>query len=405
MKKQIIDKAYFLLQSMISRLEDGEDFFISVEASFKAGMKEFKLTAKLNDDNKLEYIFSGEKHVNGAAEFCEEIVALMPNYDEMTLDYNERGRKLSLFCDNRDAKITNTKTSQNSFVDNIVKTEDSPKGDICTSSVIKTSILGNREYLIKAGEATDLLKEIGIVGENGKVKNDKIRKYNQIDHFVELIKPLLESLCNKYGGKRPVRIIDCGCGKSYLSFVLNYYIKEVMGRRCYFTGLDYNPIVIEDSKRMAEHLGYKNMEFIQTDIKKYEPECEYDLLLTLHACDVATDYALNFAMKNNVSHIVCVPCCHRQMNSNYNLKGFENVMKHGILKARIADALTDGLRATYLEGMGYDVSVVEYISPLDTPKNLMIRAEKVKNEIDYDKIKEFCDMANMLNTKLEIGNM
>ncbi len=404
MKKQVIDKAFFLMQGIIGRLDENKDFFEKLEVDFKAGMKVFSMTAELSceGDGRLEYIFSGVKNVSSADEVMDFICEKMADYEACDIKYYERGRLITLACDVKDAKIINTKTSGETPKTNN-PSKNALHGGVYTQDVPMTAVMSKREYLIKPNEAQKLLKVINIMGENGKVKNDMIRKYNQIDHFVELIVPLLESLCQKHGGKKPLKIIDCACGKSYLSFVLNYYIKEVMGRRCYFTGLDYNATVIEDSKKMAAELGYQNMTFVQTDICKYEPEEEYDLLLTLHACDTATDKALGFAMRNNISHIVCVPCCHREMNSQYSLKGFESIMKYGILKARIADALTDGMRANYLDANGYDVSVVEYISPLDTPKNLMIRAEKVRDDVDLDKIKQFCDMCDALGCKLSIA--
>lgn len=399
MKKQVIDKAFFLMQGIIGRLDENKAFFEKLCVEYKAGMKKFSLEA-FYKDGKLEFIFSGIKYNLTADETMDFICEKMADFEACDIKYYERGRLITLSCDQKDAKIVNTKISESATSQKAPK--NAIHGGVYSQDVPTTAVMSKREYLIKPTDAARLLKEINIMGENGKVRNDMIRKYNQIDHFVELIVPLLESLCQKYGGKKPIRIIDCACGKSYLSFVLNYYIKEVMGRRCYFTGLDYNQMVIEDSKKMAENLGYQNMKFVQTDICKYEPEEEYDLLLTLHACDTATDKALSFAMKNNISHIVCVPCCHREMNSQYSLKGFESIMKYGILKARIADALTDGMRANYLEANGYDVSVVEYISPLDTPKNLMIRAEKVRDDIDLDKIKEFCEMEDALGCKLSI---
>ncbi|MCR5056054.1 MAG: SAM-dependent methyltransferase [Clostridia bacterium] len=407
MKKQIIDKAYFLLTATVGRLEDGEEFFEGIDVRFKAGMKEFSLTANVSAGKTLCFIFAGESACLDINGFCDFIAGKMRDFDEMELVYRERGRAITLSCDNRDAKLRSTETAKGEVRKKapsvFASSGDVPapdvdsEGDLLGGSGAK---LGNREYIIKAGPASKLLEVIGILGKNGKVRNDRIRKYNQIDHFVELIAPLLDSLCE---GNKPVRIIDCACGKSYLSFVLNYYIKEVLGRKCYFTGLDYNPVVIEASKRMAEELGYKNMTFVQTDIGVYEPEEKFDLLLTLHACDTATDLALNFAIRQNIPHIVCVPCCHREMNSNYSLPGFEPVMKYGILKARIADCLTDALRAEYLEAVGYDVSIVEYISPLDTPKNLMMRAVK-KRGVSEEGLRKFAAMEKSLGTKLSIGN-
>ncbi len=407
MKKQIIDKAYFLLTATVGRLEDGAEFFEGIDVRFKAGMKDFSLTANLSEENTLCFIFAGESGCLDADGFCDFIAEKMRDFDEMELNYRERGRTVTIKCDAKDAKLQSAKTKKGEAArkkpsiytgaQNVPSPSVDSEGDLLGGG---GATLGNREYIIKAGPASKLLEVIGILGKNGKVRNDRIRKYNQIDHFVELIAPLLDSLCS---GSKPVRIIDCACGKSYLSFVLNYYIKEVMGRKCYFTGLDYNPVVIEASKRMADELGYKNMTFVQTDIGVYEPEEKFDLLLTLHACDTATDLALNFAIRQNISHIVCVPCCHREMNSNYSLPGFEPVMKYGILKARIADCLTDALRAEYLEAVGYDVSIVEYISPLDTPKNLMMRAVK-KRGVSGEGLKKFEAMEKSLGTKLSIGN-
>ncbi|MCR5693418.1 MAG: SAM-dependent methyltransferase [Clostridia bacterium] len=411
MKKQIIDKAYFLISATVGRLEEGGDFFEGIDVSFKAGMKDFKLTAEPGDGGSLCFIFAGEPECLDAQGFCDFIAEKMRDYDEMELCYRERGRLITVKCDGKDVKLSSTETAGRTvkpakkapqiFAGSAEVPDvsyDDSEGDLLGGG---GASLGNREYIIKAGPASNLLKVIGILGKNGKVRNDRIRKYNQIDHFVELIGPIVESVCK---GNKPVRIIDCACGKSYLSFVLNYYIKEVMGRRCYFTGLDYNPTVIEASKRMAEELGYKNMTFIQTDIGAYRPEEQFDLLLTLHACDTATDLALNFAISNNISHIVCVPCCHREMNSNYSMPGFEPLMKYGILKARMADCLTDALRAEYLRAVGYDVSIVEYISPLDTPKNLMMRAVKQRG-VSEELLESFKKMESSLGTKLSIGRM
>lgn len=397
MNKQTIGKAQLFLGGIIGRIDENADFFEGIDVTFTAGTKKFFLKAMLcgercgGEKRTLEFIFCGEKYVKSLGEFGCFIGEKMQDYDSMVLTYAERGRSIVLEASGKDVR---TRTEARASAE---RSEEDYKKHV------GTSVMSRREYYIKAGDAENLLKVIGIMGKNGKIRNDMIRKYNQIDHFVELIHPLLESLCSELGGKNAVRIIDCACGKSYLSFVLNYYIKEVMGRKCYFTGLDYNPVVIADSEKMASELRYNNMEFIETNIMYYEPKQEYDLLLTLHACDTATDMALNFAMKNNVKHIVCVPCCHREMNETYSLGGFEDILKYGILKARIADALTDGMRAKYLEAYGYDVSVVEYISPLDTPKNLMIRAEK-RRGIDYDKIREFYDLCEKLGTSLTIGD-
>jgi len=215
-----------------------------------------------------------------------------------------------------------------------------------------------------------------------KVKNDMIRKYNQIDHFVELV----DGLIKEQGDKDSITVLDCACGKSYLSFVLNFYIKEKLKKNCYFIGLDISEQVISSSKKMAKDMGYRNMEFHQIDIQNYQPTRKIDIVVSLHGCDVATDMAIAAGVRYGAEGIIVIPCCHRELLSQYEYKPFSEIIKYGVLKARIADALTDGIRGLLLEAMGYEVSIVEYISPLDTPKNLMIRAVKKsgRNRKAYD---------------------
>lgn len=403
MKKQVIDKCIFFLEPLLDRIFENRDFFEGIDVDYKEGLKRFSFKVGLEND-LLAFIYSGEKYSLSAAEFGDFLLREFARCDGFTVCIHERGNDAILSCDGRDVKMSNKATSKaaskaaaGSTAADKRPADDSRHGDAYTGGT-----LGNREYVIKAGPAAGLLKAIGIMSKDGKIKNDRIRKYNQIDHFVELLVPMLKEVADGKGGA-PIRVIDCGCGKSYLSFVLNYYVKEVLGKKCYFTGLDFNPVVIEDSKKTAAELGYRNMDFIQTDIGVYEPDGQYDLLMTLHACDTATDKALNFAVRNRIPNIVCVPCCHKEMNENYSLPGFEPLMKYGVFKAAIAASLTDALRCSYLEAMGYDVSAVEYISPLDTPKNIMIRAARGSDNIDSVKLVDFAGMVKRLGTSLSIG--
>lgn len=384
MNKKSADKIEFFMIGLKGRFDENRDFFDKITVSLKSGVKTFGIEA-VDNDGRLSFTYIGNKYnldFNGFTAFIKEIVL---NYDEMVLAYFERGKTVYINADN---KNVSTSMQQTTYV--------APE-----EAHAAMEVMSKREYYVKPERAPKLLKTIGILGGNGKVKNDKIRKYNQIDHFVEIIHPLLEELASK---NDEIRIIDCACGKSYLSFVLNYYIREVLQKKCYILGLDYNENVIEESRRMANELGYKNMQFVCTDIRAYTPDNSYQLLLSLHACDTATDKALRFALKHNIQSIVCVPCCHKEMNrAQYNLPGFESITKHGILRARIADSLTDGMRLMYLEAMGYDASIVEYISPLDTPKNLMIRAIK-KGGINQDKMKEFESTCRVLGCELSISH-
>ena len=232
-----------------------------------------------------------------------------------------------------------------------------------------------RQYLIRVDQAAALLREIGILTADGKLKNDMIRKYNQIDHYVELVAPMFEQ-----DDSDEIVLLDCACGKSYLSFVMNYYLHEVLHRRCRVIGVDIKEHVIDESRAMAKRLGYHNMSFQCADLRVYQPPKNVTAVISLHACDIATDLALATALRARAKYIACVPCCHKELLDQYTMPGLEPLTRHGVFKARFNDVLTDSMRALKLEAEGYKVSVVEYISPLDTPKNLLIRAVRTGRE-------------------------
>lgn len=355
MNKQSISKLKMFLTGLEARLDENLEFFKKITAACKSGAKVFNAVLTL-ENGKLQMNFNGVTEVMETGWLSARLCKLAVNYDAVTVTYEERGTIIIIEADEKNVKMSTGRSEG-------VQGEN--HADIHSA--------GRREYYIKIGQADELLMEIGILSPEGKVKNDMIRKYSQIDHFVELIDDLLKNLAEKHDS---ITVLDCGCGKSYLSFVLNYYIKEVLKKPCHFIGLDYSNTVIEASRRMAANLGYNNMEFKVTDIRSYHANRELHLVLSLHACDTATDEAIALAVNNNVKSMVMVPCCHRELLNQYDFKPFEQVLKYGILKARIADALTDGIRGLFLESLGYRVSIVEYISPLETPKNLMLRAEK-----------------------------
>ncbi|HBG5346092.1 TPA: SAM-dependent methyltransferase [Clostridioides difficile] len=361
MNKQSIGKLNMFFMGITQRNLDNRDFFIELEVIFKSGRKEFKGIA-IEEDNKYKFNFKGKSDLYTFNELLKNISKEAENYDGLVFKYVERGTIVIIEGDNKKVNVK--------YLDN---KEEIPKIDEFTASQIK-----NRDYYVKVGQANALLKEIGVLTKDGKIKNDKIRKYNQVDHFVELIDNILKEIQDK----DCITILDCACGKSYLSFVLNFYIKEVLKKNCYFIGIDYSDIVIEASRNMAKNLGYKNMSFIKEDLTNYTPNRDVDLVISLHACDTATDMAIGLGIRAKSEAIVVVPCCHKELLGQYRYEAMEPILKHGVFKARFADLITDGLRTLLLEGNGYDTSVVEYISPLDTPKNLMIRAIKTKTNND-----------------------
>lgn len=361
MKKSSLDKLAFFFMGLESRYEENFIIFEKIEATFKQDEKTIKATVKPGEENTVEFRTPGKNTILAFTEGLDQLKDLARNALELTLIYEERGKRLIITASDKSVAMA---------------TEDlKPK----EKEELKDTQILHRDYLIKPGEASSLLKAISIMSKDGKIKNDKIRKYNQIDHYVELLEKNFLAL----KGNQAITILDVGCGKSYLSFALNYYLTEVLKMKCHFIGIDINEQVIASSKKIQQDLGYRNMEFHAMDIKDFSVDKDVDVVLSLHACDTATDMALAFGVYKKADLIVAVPCCHKEMLSTYSYPPFEGILKHGILKARLADTLTDGLRGLMLEEHGYDVSIVEYISPLETPKNLMIRA-MAKNEANQE---------------------
>lgn len=386
MNKSNLNKLKLFLMGLENRFSENNSVFNHITVNYASGLKNFKGIANLEDDKTLNYNFKGITKEFTIDQLFQEIIKEGENYESLSLTYSERGEVILITADNKNV------TMRNIDVDKVPEdtTVSSSKKEVIPHS--NTSTLLNRDYYIKTGKADSLLKEIGIMSKDGKIKNDKIRKYNQIDHYVELLEGILDELPKNTA----INILDCGCGKSYLSFVLNYYLTEVKRRKCHFIGLDYSEGVIQSSKDMATNLGYRNMEFHAIDIKNYTPDKKIHVVISLHACDTATDMALALGIRVESDVIIAVPCCHREMLSEYSYEPFKSILKHGIFKTRMADILTDGMRSLMLEAKGYEVSVVEYISPLETPKNLMIRAIKRREE-NFKAMDEYMDLISKLN--------
>ena len=375
MKKQTCAKIALFLSGITNRMSDNADFFVCIDIAYKSGTKVFSAHIE-QDGTAYTMQYNGTKTQVSAADIATTVSAECEKYDAVVITYKERGA--TVIIDGSDRAVT-------------TKQQDSV--NISSDAEVQSK----RDYIIKVGMADTLLKEIGVLSKEGKLKNDMTRKYSQIDHFVELVAPVIDALDS---GKR-ICVLDCGCGKSYLSFVLNFYMRDIRKLDCKFIGIDYSETVIDASRRMAKNLGYNNMEFICADINSYVPGERIDMLISLHACDTATDMAIGLGIRGGAGAIVAVPCCHKEMLSQYNCEPIALLTAHPIFKARLADTLTDAMRVLMLEGHGYDVTAMEYISPLETPKNLMIKAVK-KGGKRADKLEEYRDMAKMLGVTLSL---
>ena len=239
----------------------------------------------------------------------------------------------------------------------------------------QTSEQNNREknYLLREGENIPALVELGIFTKDFRVVSSKYDKYRQINRFIELI----DNAYSDYDGKE-ITILDFGCGKSYLTFIVYYYFVKIKNVKAKIIGYDLKADVVEKCNGIARRYGYDGLSFVVSDVSRDTLYGEkIDMIISLHACDTATDYALSYALHKNVRSIFSVPCCQHEVNLSIKRGGELDVfLKYGIVKERMSALLTDTIRALILEDLGYSVDMIEFVDLEQSPKNLMIRAKK-----------------------------
>ena len=217
--------------------------------------------------------------------------------------------------------------------------------------------------------AEPFLARLGVSDKNGRVYDKKQAKFRQINRFLELISDVLPSL-----PKDKIRILDLCCGKSYLSFAVYHYFANILGYEVSMTGVDLKPDVISYCDEVAEDLSFKGLEFLCGNVGTYVTEEKPDLVISLHACDTATDLVLERAVTFGAKVILATPCCHHELNRTLNCPSMDFIARHSMLRQKFCDAATDAMRLLLLESKGYDVAALELIDPDDTPKNIMLRA-------------------------------
>ena len=352
MNKQSVLKIELFTGGLKERYKENKSIFKEVCGEYISGTVSYKFNLS---ENKLTF---NKETVNGDFNTLINLLISKANlYDALKLYYSDRISTIEIIADN--GRVTS-------------KTTDRADGNVPRGT--------NEEHIISPKRAEKLLRVLDFVTEDGKLKNTHIRKFNQAENFLKLLTPYIESLPQN----RVINIYDLACGKSYLSFFINYYMCEVLKRKCFIYGIDINKKVIDAGEKIMIAAGFKNMKFICGDIISFVPETPVDIAVSLHACDVATDYAISCAVNNNAKTVAFVPCCHKELKDDIIKNAdekFSFMTEHKILGKRFADIFTDAYRVKILEENGYDMTLTEFVSPLDTPKNLIMLGRKKENYI------------------------
>jgi len=229
-----------------------------------------------------------------------------------------------------------------------------------------------KRYILDEKKAVPFLIDLGVQTKEGRIVHARYDKFKQINRFLEFIEDILPTLSKE----KTVHIIDFGCGKSYLTFAMYYYLHDLRGYDVEITGLDLKEDVIAHCNSLSEKYGYHKLHFIKGDIAEYDGQETVDMVVTLHACDTATDYALSKAVGWGAKVILSVPCCQHEVNKQIHNEELSSLLQYGIIKERISALVTDAVRANILEAAGYETNILEFIDMEHTPKNLLIRAVK-----------------------------
>lgn len=388
--ENLLGKAYKKIRIKTNSSSTGQSFFAEFFTETQAFHKTFSET-ELND-----FI---EQHAGTTFKNCVQ------RFDdkEITILANNKGkiskieRKISL---NQISQKSNNSESDNARNSKYFSKQDNSNSrSQFANGVIPQSSGHNRikNYIIAEGTPVPFLISLGVMTPDGKIINSRYDKFKQINRFLEYINDILPSVMElKKSECHPLQIADFGCGKSYLTFAVHYFLTQIKKIDCRIVGLDLKKDVIEHCNKLAKDFGCQGLIFKTGDIAEYsdsEPEHNPDIVITLHACDTATDFALKYAVEKKAKAILSVPCCQHEINQQLDKNKKEiteseaavlnPLFKHGLLRERTAALITDALRADYLERCGYKVDVMEFIDMSHTPKNILLRCVRKSNAKEF----------------------
>lgn len=335
----------------------------------KGGITKVKIRPMLV---KEKLVFQFETFENNQA-FHENVSA--EEAVEKVLQYMERFKQLQMMTKTVNYTILISKKGK------VTVQKKGVKGE---AKKVDLSHNRSKKYILEEGVKVPFLYDLGVQTADGKIVKSRFDKFRQINRFLEFIEDILPQLAKD----KEVTILDFGCGKSYLTFAMYYYLHELKGYDIRIIGLDLKKDVIRLCNELSEKYGYEKLKFLEGNIADYTGVDEVDMVVTLHACDTATDFALAKAVGWNAKVILSVPCCQHELNGQIQSDMLAPVLKYGLIKERMAALITDALRAEYLEGEGYDAQILEFIDMEHTPKNILIRAVKTgKKKENKEEIK------------------
>lgn len=354
-----------------------ETYLIKVVCSnpFEKSAKYHKISLRPIDRGS-ERLFHAEKFTTTQA--FHENLPTSGVIDWLLANVSGKFKQVCIFCENRTVTYLFSKNGSKRLENNTANKAQPQQFNRA------------KNYILKEGENIPAFVDLGIFTKELKVVQSKQDKFKQINRFVELI----DDCFKNFDGKQ-ITILDFGCGKSHLTFFIYYYFVEIKKVKAKIIGYDLKEEVVAHCNEVAQKYGYENLKFVVADVSK-DKLCDekIDMVVSLHACDTATDYALNFAVSKNVKYIFSVPCCQHEVNLSIQKGGdLDALLKFGIVKERVSALLTDSIRAMLLEDEGYSVDVLEFVDLAHSPKNLMIRARKThaksaKNRLEVENLQK-----------------
>lgn len=307
---------------------------------------------------------------------------------------NHAGKSFkNVVCITESSQITTLANKHGKITTLTKKISENTKNNFANIKIQNQKNDGQKNYILKEGNPIPFLVKLGVMSKDGKVLAQKYDKFRQINRFLEIFDDVLDDVKNFCVGKndftkeRPLYIADFGCGKSYLSFAIYYFLTEIKHIPAKITGMDLKSDVIENCNKLAQECSYSGLNFIAGNVEdaKDKYKISPDIMITLHACDTATDYALKYALDSKVAAILSVPCCQHEVNLQLEKmklapeNPFAVFTKWGIIQERFSALATDAIRGELLEQSGYSVQLLEFIDFEGTPKNILIRAVRKKN--------------------------